>query len=131
MMSLRLPVGALLTLMLAPAWAGGSLETDELTPLLRQRSKEIAAIKAEYELSDAAFADIRFGNHFTHLDGARAGPYVVRLHRRAAAEPRERALRICTKIRYFDPQGRQLSEPKMFDAVRFQETITMILLRDI
>jgi hypothetical protein len=130
-MTCRLLLGALLVLMLTPARAGGSLGTDELATLMQQRPKEIAAIRAEYELSDAAFADIRFGNHFTHLGGARAGPYIVRLHRRAALEPRERELRICTTARYFDRQGRELPGRKMFDAVRIEETITAVLVRDI
>ncbi|KQV61029.1 hypothetical protein ASC95_06330 [Pelomonas sp. Root1217] len=124
-------LGALLALMLMSARAGGSLGTDELAILLEQRPKEIAAVRTEYELSEAAFADIRFGNHFIHLGGARAGPYTVRLHRRAALEPRERELRICTTARYFDRRGRELSGRKMFDAVRIEETITAVLVRDI
>lgn len=124
-------LGALLLgLVVTPAWAGGSLGTDDLAPLLRQRPKEMAAIRAEYELSDAAFAWVRLGPHFPHLAGERVGPYQVKVHRRAAQESHERILWICTKARYLDSRGRELPERAIFDAVRVKETITAIRVQD-
>ncbi|MEO6279966.1 MAG: hypothetical protein ABIP59_19355 [Roseateles sp.] len=113
-----------------PALAFGTLGTDDLLPLLQQRPKQMAEVRAAYELSDSAFAETRLGSHFRHLSGARIGPYTVQLHRRAALEPRERQLLICTKTRFLDRKGRELRQDAIFDAVRVKEEITTMLIQD-
>jgi len=113
-----------------PALAGGTLDTNELQPLLRQRPKQIAEVRASYELSDSAFAEVSLGSHFPHLGGERIGPYTVLLHRRAALEPRERQLLICTKARFLDRKGRELRGDAIFDAARVTESITTMQVQD-
>lgn len=116
----------------APTWAGGSLGTDELAPLLRQRPQEIAAIRKDHRLSDSAFAQVRFGSHFKHLGGARMGPYEVQLYPRASGEARERVLWICTQARFLDRGGREIAQidDAILHAVRVKETVTSVQVLD-
>ena len=123
---------AVATLPAIPAWAGGTLETDELAPLLRQRPQEVAAIRREFLLGDSAFAQVRIGSHFKHLGGARMGPYEVRLTPRASGEHPERVLWICTSARFLDRRGRDIAEidNAMLRAVRVRETVTLLQVLD-
>lgn len=60
--------------------AGGTLGTDELIPLLSKQPAVYKALNASFALSDSAFAEVRFGDSYPHLEGRRLGPHYIECH---------------------------------------------------
>jgi hypothetical protein len=118
----------LLSVSTTSSFAGGSLGSDELLPLLAQKPEIRDAILSSLVLSDSAFGEVRLGSHFTHLGGERLGPYTIRAKVKQSGKPIQ--LVLCTTSRFLSQSGRPLSEDDMFDAVRVEEKLDFVMLRD-
>lgn len=73
----RAAVALALGISATPCWPGGTMGTSELQGLLDQQPAARDALLATVRLSDSAFGEVRFGSHFVHLGGMRAGPYTI------------------------------------------------------
>lgn len=121
-------LGWIAILIAAPAVAGSTLGTDELVPLLSQQPAVYAALRSGFVLSDSAWAEIRFGDSFPHLQGARLGPYHILAHARQSQQSVEVIL--CTRAQYFDKSGKiLLGLARAPAAVRVRETLLAVMLR--
>lgn len=118
----------LLSVSATSGFAGGSLGTDELLPLLAQKPEIRDAILSSLVLSDSAFGEVRLGSDFTHLGGERLGPYTIRAKVKQSGKPIQIVL--CTTRQFLSQSGRPLSENDMFDAVRVDEKLDFVMLRD-
>jgi hypothetical protein len=110
------------------SFAGGTLGTAELTPLLRQQPLLYEALLASFSLSESAFAEIRFGDSFPNLAGERAGPYTIRAKSKAGKNAIQ--IILCTKYEFIGSAGLPLSEEDETDAVSVKETLTHVMLQD-
>lgn len=111
-----------------PCLAGGTLDTDELVPLLSQKPAVYAAILDSYELRDSAWAWVRFGDPYPNLAGARLGPYEIEATTKQSHK--KVVIVLCTKATYFDAAGRTLSGTNEENATRVTETLTAVMLQD-
>jgi hypothetical protein len=109
----------------APSFAGGTLGTDQLVPLMEQKPAVYDALKKSLEFSDSAWAWVRFGDSWPKLNGARMGPYEIEATVRGS---KEKALVVlCTKPTYFDSSDHKL--PDLTDqAASFNEELTTVML---
>lgn len=118
----------LLSVSATSSFAGGSLGTDELLPLLAQKPEIRDAVLSSLVLLDSAFGEVRLGSHFTYLGGERLGPYTIRAKVQQSGKPIQ--LVLCTTSQFLSQSGRPLSEDDMFDAVRVEEKLDFVMLRD-
>jgi len=108
--------------------AGGTLGTVELDSLLAQRPALRDFLRSTLRLSDSAFAEVRLGSHFTHLGGARLGPYTISATSLQGGKPIEVVL--CTTARFLDRNGKDLPENRIEEATATRETLTGVMLRE-
>lgn len=106
--------------------AGGTLRTVELHSLMRQMP-EAWVLSRSLRLSSMAYAEIRLGHHFVHLSAGRIGPYTIKATSRRTGKPL--VLVLCTKVRFLDRGGRELSDDDMQQATEYRETLTGVMLR--
>jgi hypothetical protein len=107
--------------------AGGTLETKELDGLISQKPQIREFIRSSLQLSDSAYSEIRLGPHFTHLGGARIGPYTIRA--KSLKDGRPILVVLCTKASFIGHKGKALPESRMFYATSIDEKLTGIMLR--
>jgi hypothetical protein len=87
------------------AWAPGSISLDDVMQQLADDKKLIAEINAELQKQKLQARDVvcsgaRFGNHWTHLGGARAIPYECLLG--------ARTLNIDGDLHLYDEHGKEI-----------------------
>lgn len=110
--------------------AGGSVEFKVVDQLIRQQPITYSWLSASLVLPDIAFAEVRFGSHFKYLGGGRTGPYTFMAKPRASRSNGEIEVIICTNIRFLDKSGKQLPDSEIEDAVRLEETLALVQVRD-
>jgi hypothetical protein len=110
--------------------AGGTVEFKVVDQLLRQQPITYSWLSSSLVLPDAAFAEVRFGPHFKHLSGGRMGPYTFMAKPRASGSTGEIEVIVCTDVRFLDKSGKQLPDSEIGDAVRLEETLASIQMRD-
>ena len=111
-----------------PCFAGATLGTNELEILLRQQPAVHEALESSIKLSETAYAETRLGPHFAHLGGARVGPYTVRGMLKQSHKEIE--LVLCTEADFIDAGGAKLTEAVFENAVRVEERLTAVVLRE-
>ncbi len=109
--------------------AGGSVDFDVVDRLLRSQTVTHQWFSSTLEFPETADAGIRFGNHFTHLGGARMGPYTFRAKTKAPTKPGEIDVLVCTNAEFHDTSGKKI-KANIEQAVRIEEKLAAILLRD-
>ena len=110
--------------------AGGSVEFKVVDQLIRQQPIIYSWLSASLVLPDMAFAEVRFGSHFKYLGGGRMGPYTFMAKPRASRSHGEIEVIICTDVRFLDESGKQLPDSEIEDAVRLEETLASVQVRD-
>lgn len=110
--------------------AGGSVEFSVVDQLIRQQPAIYGWLSSSLVLPDTAFAEVRFGPHFKHLSGGRMGPYTFMAKPRASRSTREIEVTICTNARFLDKSGKQLLDSNIEDAVRLEEKLASVQVRD-
>lgn len=103
--------------------------TSELQGLLDQQPAVRDALLASVRLSDSAFGEVRFGSHFVHLGGMRAGPYTIRAMLKGSE--RELEVILCTTFRLLDRDGAELPEAQMEDAECIDDRLRYVVLREV
>ena len=110
--------------------AGGSVEFKVVDQLIRQQPTIYSWLSSSLVLPDTAFAEVRFGPHFKHLGGGRMGPYTFMAKPIASSSISEIEIIICTNARFFDKSGKQLLDSNIEDAVRLEEKLASVQVRD-
>ena len=110
--------------------AGGSVEFKVIEQLIRQQPTMYSWLSSSLVLPDTAFAEVRFGSHFKHLGGGRMGPYTFMAKPRASSSTSEIEVIVCTDVRFLDKSGKQLPDSKIEDAVRLEEKLASVQVRD-
>lgn len=110
--------------------AGASVEFKVVDQLIRQQPIIHGWLSSSLVLPDTAFAEVRFGSHFKHLSGGRMGPYTFRAKPRASSFAGDIVLIVCTGVRFLDKSGKQLPDSEFADAVRLEETLVSVQVRD-
>ena len=77
-----------------------------------------------------AFAEVRFGSHFKHLSGERMGPYTFVAKPTAPSAGSEIEIIVCTDVRFLDKSGEHLPGSRIEDAVRLEEKLASVQVRD-
>lgn len=109
--------------------AGGSVDFDVVDRLLRSQPVTHQWLSSTLEFPEIADAEIRFGNHFTHLGGARMGPYTFRAKTKATATPGEIDVLVCTSAEFHGKSGKKMKD-NIEQAVRIEERLAAVLVRD-
>lgn len=119
-------IQVLMAISASQCFAGGTMNTEELKQLIAQKPAIGETLAYSFELSDSAYAEIRLGSHFTHLGGARVGPYTIQ----AALKPSHKRIVVilCTKARLLDEQGVELQPGKEEYARRIDEKLVSVVL---
>jgi len=110
--------------------AGGSVEFSVVDQLIRQQPAIHGWLSSSLVLPDTAFAEVRFGPHFKHLGGGRMGPYTFMAKPMAFGSISEIEVIICTNARFLDKSGKQLLDSNIEDAVRLEEKLASVQVRD-
>ena len=110
--------------------AGGSVEFSVVDQLIRQQPAIHGWLSSSLVLPDTAFAEVRFGPHFKHLGGGRMGPYTFMAKPRASSSTSEIEIIVCTDVRFLDKSGKQLPDSKIEDAMRLEEKLASVQVRD-
>ena len=118
----------LIAISAGPCLAGGTLDSKELEPLIRQQPTVREALLSSLVLSNSAYAELRLGSHFIHLGGARVGPYTIKATLKESHKEVEVIL--CTKARFLDDQGSELLEDKRMQATRIDEKLIIVILKE-
>jgi hypothetical protein len=106
--------------------AGGTLGTDELEQLMSQKSEIRDFLRSSLQLSDSAYGEVRLGSHFKNLGGARIGPYTISA--KSIKDGKPLLVVLCTKARFLDRKGRELSESRMTFATSIDEKLIAVML---
>ena len=115
-----------LAIFAAPSFAGGTLGTDQLVSLMRQKPAVYDALKKSLTFSESAWASVRFGDPWPNLEGARMGPYQIEATIKGSKE--KVVVVLCTKPTYFDNSGHKL--PDLTEkAASFSEELTAVILQ--
>ena len=85
------------------------------------------ALNASFTLSDSAFAEVRFGDPYPHLEGRRLGPYYIEATVKRSGEKIQVVL--CTRPTFLDRHGRVLTGYKQEQAASVTERLTAVMLR--
>lgn len=105
---------------LGAAYAGGTMGTDEVIPLLKQQPALYEHLSTTLEFSSAAWAQ-RIGHvGRDRLAGARVAPYEFNARRKGHRGDWEFRLIVEAETTYFDEVGRKVTH---FDGVRFEEKL--------
>lgn len=110
--------------------AGGSVSFEDVERLLRSQPATYKWLSSTLELPDTADAEIRFGNHFKHLGGARMGPYTFRAKQKGVTSAVEIDVTVCAEAEFYDQSGKKITKAIEQKAVRVEEKLTAILVRD-
>jgi hypothetical protein len=110
--------------------AGGSIEFKVVDQLIRQQPIIYSWLSSSLVLPDTAFAEVRFGSHFKHLSGGRMGPYTFMAAPRVSSATGKIEVIVCTDVRFLDRYGKQLPDSEIEDAVRLEETLASVQVRD-
>ncbi len=81
------------------------------------------------DLASTAMAAGRFGPHFTHLGGARIGPYMIPARPKGSTGGDTLEVVVCTRARVLDASGKPTESAS--DAVRIDERLTVVMLREL
>ncbi|MEA5098161.1 MAG: hypothetical protein VB032_06475 [Burkholderiaceae bacterium] len=111
--------------------AGGSVAFEDVERLMRAQPATHQWLVSTLELPETADAAIRFGHHFRHLGGARIGPYTFRAKVKGTIPPVELEVTVCTGADFYDQAGQRVSTALEKTAVRVQEKLTAVLVRDV
>lgn len=130
----RLLWAALAVLAVLPHLAGGTVELSDLLPLLRRKPQLSGFLFQVYELPASAFAAVRLASYFTHLGGARVGPYVFEARPRDPSAAGTALISLCTEAQFLDGAGDPLpfgvdDEPPI-KARAVREELTAIVIRE-
>ncbi len=112
----------------SPTLAGGTLDTNELRPLLQQQSGVYEALTSSLNLAETAYAEVRLGSYFLHLGGARVGPYTIKATLKQSRKDIEVVL--CTRARFLAHDGSELPSPGSENAARIDERLVAVMLRE-
>jgi hypothetical protein len=112
------------------AVAGGTLAFSEVEAVLKTNPAEHRKLTAAFILPDSAFAEIRLSSRFTHLGGARLGPYSFLAQPRNVRIPDLKEVFICTRVKYLGPGGKSLGEEMIETATRVQEEVISVVIRE-
>ena len=110
--------------------AGGSVSFEDVEPLLRTQPATHKWLSSTLELPEMADAEIRFGNEFKHLGGARMGPYTFRAKVKGSTPPVEIDVTVCTTAEFLDKSGKKVTKAVEKTAVKVSEKLAAILVRD-
>jgi hypothetical protein len=110
--------------------AGASVEFSVVDQLIRQQPAIHDWLSSTLVLPDTAFAEVRFGPHFKHLGGGRMGPYTFVAKPMASRAASGIEVIICTNARFLDKSGKQLPDSNIEDAVRLEEKLASVQVRD-
>ena len=110
--------------------AGGSVEFKVVDLLIRQQPTLYIWLSSPLVLPDAAYAEVRFGSHFKYLGGGRMGPYTFMAKPIASSTVNEIEIIVCTKARFLDKTGKQLPDSDIDNAVRLEENLASVQVRD-
>ena len=110
--------------------AGGSVAFEDVERLISSQPATHKWLSSTLVLPETADAEIRFGNHFTHLGGARMGPYTFRAKIKGAVAPAEVDVTVCTTAEFYDQSGNKVSKSIEKKATRVEEKLAAILVRD-
>jgi hypothetical protein len=110
-----------------PAFAGGTLGSAELDALLQQQPDVREFLASTLKFSDSAYAEVRLGAHFKNLGGARIGPYTIPA--KSVKDGRAIEVVLCTKTRFLDRNGKEVTEPQIETATQIDEKLIAVLLR--
>lgn len=110
-------------------YAGGTIDLHELDFLFSEQPEATRAMRSALEFPAVAWAEVRLGSHFKALGGARMGPYSFKARVRSSNSEVEVVL--CTSGRFLNSKGEELPESQMFEAVRLEEHLVTLLLRDV
>ncbi|MBS1169794.1 MAG: hypothetical protein H6R01_712 [Burkholderiaceae bacterium] len=110
--------------------AGGSVAFEDVESLLRAQPVTQQWLASTLVLPETADAEIRFGNQFVHLGGARMGPYTFRAKVKGAAKPAEIDVTVCTAATFLDKSGKKVTKSVEKTAVKVEEKLTAVLVRD-
>jgi hypothetical protein len=108
------------------AFAPGSLDTNDLSGLLKQTPEVAQPFLAAFELEASASAT-RLGSHFTHLSAARIGPYEVMARARGSGGPFNVHVVICTATSFLDDQGKVTKRESA--AVKIEEHLLGLIIQ--
>ena len=112
------------------AHAQGSLDTNEILPLLKTKPKVADFLLSNLELHDSAMGT-RLGFHWENLGGARIGPYEILAKPKGAKEWTVQ-LHLCVRTTFLDAQGNALDKDAAFEkAVGFEETLVSVQIEEI
>lgn len=125
----------LLTTLLALAtagWchAGGSVSIDDVKFLISTQPATHKWLSSTLEMPETVNAEVRFGNHYKHLGGARMGPYTFRARPKGSASPVEIDVTLCTIAEFYDKSGKRVTAEIEKNAVRIEEKLSAIMVRD-
>lgn len=125
---MRLPLIFIVALMIPKlSIAGGTLGTDELSPLIAQMPVIRDLLYSSVILSDSAYAEVRLGPHFKKLGGARMGPYSIEA--KSKKDGSTLVVILCTKVRFLSSSGKELPEARIEAAESIEEKLTGVMLR--
>ncbi|MBS1186871.1 MAG: hypothetical protein H6R04_889 [Burkholderiaceae bacterium] len=110
--------------------AGGSVAFEDVASLLRAQPVTQQWLTSTLVLPETADAEIRFGNQFVHLGGARMGPYTFRAKVKGVAKPAEIDVTVCTVATFLDKSGRKVTKSVEKTATKVEEKLTVVLVRD-
>jgi len=110
--------------------AGGSVDFEDVDRLIRAQPATYQWMSSTLQFPDAADAEIRFGKHFTHLGGARMGPYMFRAKVKGVAASAEVDVTVCTSAEFQDKSGKTVSKAIEKNATQLKEKLVTILVRD-
>ncbi len=110
----------------SPAFAGGSVDFDNVDRLLRQQPAVYQWLASSLVFPGTAYAEVRFGSHFDHLAGGRMGPYSFLSRPKSGTADGDIRVVVCTVATFVDADGKPLPDDKMFAASRVDETLTTV-----
>ena len=108
--------------------AGGTVELQDIEPLLRQSGSVRDFLTSSLDLDHTVMAAVRLSSDFDHLGGARMGPYFIHARPKGAHDGRDVEIVLCTDTRFLDASGKPAATE--FAAFRVEETLTAVMLRE-
>jgi len=125
-----LPIAALVVLLpAAVAYAGGSVDLEQVTDILKQRPELSRYLLATLEFEDAPNANIRLGPQFKHLSGGRMGPYRLMAKPKGQKGKATIEVTVCTDPSLLDAKGKPTDDE--LEAVSVKEKLLSVIIRDV
>lgn len=114
--------------------AGGSLDTKQVTDILKKDTVIWTQVLAPFELDTTAWG-LRCGTHWPHLGGARIAPYTVLMRPKGAVEY-SLLLTVECEQRFIDKNGKELAKDAngsvtdeiINQSVRVEEKVSKIII---